>query len=64
MKITPVNESLGAENGWYPSSFEKATGFEVDNGDEVVYFTDNYFEAVSYAIGGTDRELYPMEREN
>jgi hypothetical protein len=45
MKITPVNEPNGQGNGWIEATLETATGFEVDNGQEVIEFFDTYAEA-------------------
>ena len=45
MKIIPVNEANGQGNGWQETTPETATGFEVDNGQEVVEFFDTYEQA-------------------
>ena len=48
LKIIPVNEPFGEGNGWDKCKQKYATGYEVDNGKEVVEFFSTRAEAESF----------------
>lgn len=55
LKIIPVNEPNGEGNGWNSCPEELATGFEVDDGEEVIEFFSSRKEAENFIANATGK---------